>query len=72
MSRRREKAHPCPTPSKRRFSDISEAAEAYRANLADPVAIAAGHVIADHGYLCRCGWWHRTSLTTGKDSVPLS
>lgn len=58
MSRRRQAARPCPTPSKRRYSAFVDAQRSYQNNLTNPVMRSM--VIADWAYKCQCGAWHRT------------
>lgn len=58
MSRRHRSAHPCPSPSKQRFASFDEAKASYQRNLANPVI--RNIVLADWGYRCQCGAWHRT------------
>jgi len=58
MSRRRQKARPCPTPSKHRLSSFAEAQWTYQRDLRNPVM--RGRVVADWAYQCQCGMWHRT------------
>jgi hypothetical protein len=60
MSRRRERARPCVTPSKWRYASIDEARADYLRQVADP-ELAYVTVHADWAYVCLCGAWHRTS-----------
>lgn len=71
MSRRRQHARPCPTPSKVAFDGPDDAREAYIAELADPTRFALPVAkIAGFAYRCPCGRWHRASFK-GIDGVAL-
>lgn len=59
MSRRKERAKLCPSPSKHRYEDLEAARESYIEDLGEGWAARVPR-LADWAYPCACGKWHRT------------
>lgn len=69
MSRRREKAHPCPTAAKTAWGTQALAEEALAAILEQRDAWR--EKLPCRSYLCPCGRWHLTSVPgEGTPAVP--
>lgn len=68
MSRRREKAHPCPTATKTGWGTEADAEEALAVILEQRDAWR--EKLPCRAYLCPCGKWHLTSAP-GDESSPV-
>lgn len=63
MSRRRQKAHPCPTATKTAYSDRIAADLALARIVAEPGPPREKMPV--RSYRCPCGRWHLTSVEKG-------
>lgn len=68
MSRRREKARPCPTATKTGWGAKADAEEALAVILAQ--SDAWREKLPCRVYRCECGAWHLTSVQKDDDSPP--
>lgn len=69
MSRRREKAHPCPTAAKTGWGSQALAEEALAVILEQRDAWR--EKLPCRSYLCPCGKWHLTSAEAERTPPPL-
>lgn len=70
MSRRREKAHPCPTATKSSWPDEAAAVDALEHVAYEYSRAPVREKIPTRAYLCECGRWHLTSAPKEVHDAP--